>query len=569
METDTGCGDLGDADGEATGNGAEQVSSGGDRAPRIGVGESLVDLVRRAEDAIAEQKRLRRLLHAYQMLVGDAGLPEVLERVTRAAMDLTGAHYAALGVLGDGGTIVQFVHLGDPSGTSETVGHPPRGRGLLGALIDNPSPIRLADLTEDPRSCGVPHGHPPMRGFLGVPIRIGARVFGNLYLTDDHAGVFSAADERLLVSLAGTAATVIDNARRHAKVIAHERWLVAATSLARVILDGSDTDMPRLIAEHAREAADAGSATVLLRELHTTTLTAAVGSAVSGETAFDLDRAQFLEAFAEDRPVLLTPPEPAGNGVASAMVLPLQGVSGSRGVLVAARDAARPRFTRDELEAAAEYARHAAVALELAELHAETGDAALAAERDRIANELHDRVIHGLFRAGLALHGTAALVGTGEIDTRIRATIDDLDRIIQQIRATIYGLQQLRPLTPPDLHRAVLDTIAEMTSGSGESPELEFSGNPAAGGVTVEVIDDITTVLHEVLAHSIAPSALRISVRAAVYELALEIRTPQPIDLPPDVARRLTLSAQRHGGALVLAADEPEGALLRWSAPNS
>ena len=157
------------------------------------------------------------------------------------------------------------------------------------------------------------------------------------------------------------------------------------------------------------------------------------------------------------------------------------------------------------------------------------------------------------------------------IFAEVHDEVAGLDRVIQQIRATIYGLQQLRPLNSPDLHRAVVDVVSEMINPADEAVELEFAGDPAAGGVTVEIVDDVTAVVREVLAHlhPIAGSALRISVRAATRELTLEIRTPGAIDLPPDVASRLRVSAQRHGGTLVLTSGESEGAFLRWSVPNS
>ena len=146
----------------------------------------------------ADQERLHALLRANRSVIGDLALGTVLRRIVEAACELVDAPYGALGVISpDGAGLEQFIHVGMDAGVVAAVGHLPEGKGLLGALIEDPRPIRLRDLRDDLRSVGFPEGHPPMRGFLGVPVRVRDEVFGNLYLASLSAGEFSAEDEEL------------------------------------------------------------------------------------------------------------------------------------------------------------------------------------------------------------------------------------------------------------------------------------------------------------------------------------------------------------------------------------
>src|SRR6204780_3744256 len=205
--------------------------------PRLELDELLVQLVDRAGDVLAAQGRLRGLLRANALVAGELNLPVVLRQIVGAARDLLGARYAALGVLGHDGELEQFVHAGMEDAEVAAVGDLPTGRGILGLLISEPLPIRLADLTAHPASAGFPPGHPPMSGFLGIPVRIGERVFGHLYLTERcDGGEFTAEDEELAIALAATAGAAIANARRFTESEQRRRWLDAAGELTPLLL---------------------------------------------------------------------------------------------------------------------------------------------------------------------------------------------------------------------------------------------------------------------------------------------------------------------------------------------
>ena len=183
----------------------------------------------------------RALLDAVVAIGSDLDLHHVLDRIVRSACTLTGAAYGALGVLGSGPFLSDFVHHGLGEEQRRLIGDLPRGLGILGVLVADPAPLRLTDLGEHPASVGFPEHHPPMTTFLGVPVRIGGTVFGNLYLTEKAGGrPFTSHDEELVQALANAAGYVIDNARSFARSERRRRWLSATARLAEVLQPGLD-----------------------------------------------------------------------------------------------------------------------------------------------------------------------------------------------------------------------------------------------------------------------------------------------------------------------------------------
>ena len=195
---------------------------------------------------MAGPRSLRQLLDAVLTVGSDLDLPSMLQRIVQSAVELVDATYGALGVLDDTHTrLAQFITVGIDDAGRRAIGNPPEGHGILGLLIVDAKPLRLPDLTEHPDSYGFPPNHPPMRSFLGVPIRLRDQVFGNLYLTDKHsAEVFSDVDEELVVGLAAAAGVAIDNARLHTRL--HELGLVEDRE--RIARDLHDTVIQRLFA---------------------------------------------------------------------------------------------------------------------------------------------------------------------------------------------------------------------------------------------------------------------------------------------------------------------------------
>jgi signal transduction histidine kinase len=195
---------------------------------------------------IDDPDRLSGLVEAVLAIGSDLSLPATLRRIVEAALPLVGARYGALGVLDESGQgLAEFINVGLEPDQVAAIGHYPDGRGILGVLIVEPKPLRLADLHTHPDSYGFPPGHPPMTSFLGVPIRVRGEVFGNLYLTDTlGATEFSDEDEALAVALAGAAAIAIENVRLHARV----RDIALVEDRARIAADLHDTVIQRLFA---------------------------------------------------------------------------------------------------------------------------------------------------------------------------------------------------------------------------------------------------------------------------------------------------------------------------------
>jgi GAF domain len=211
-------------------------------------------------------ERYERLLEAGLVLAADLSLPATLQRIVELAADVTGARYGALGVLGRDGRITDFITTGVTEAERAAAGPIPHGRGILGVLISDARPLRLHDIAEDPRSVGLPPGHPPMRTFLGVPVMARGRVYGNLYLTEKHGGQdFDDDDERALVLLAGQAGAAIEAAQLFEEANDRAQRLEAVRAITTAILAGTDTgELLGLIVGQARALVGADLATLAL-----------------------------------------------------------------------------------------------------------------------------------------------------------------------------------------------------------------------------------------------------------------------------------------------------------------
>ncbi|WP_214369165.1 GAF domain-containing protein [Pseudonocardia sp. H11422] len=557
--------------------------------PRLELDQLLGQLVERAREVMATQSRLRGLLHANQMIIGDLALPVLLRRIVEAARELVGTRYAALGVIAPDRHLAEFVHVGMPEGAVERIGHLPQGKGLLGALIDDPSPIRLHRITDDPRSAGFPPGHPPMHGFLGVPIRVRDEIFGNLYLTEKSGGgEFTAEDEELTKALAATAGVAIENARLYEAARSRQEWLRASAAITRRLLSADTADAGRplhLIAESSREIAHADLVTVLLptddgRDLRVEVAVGAGAEDLPG-LRVPLDGSLSGRVFTTGEPLRVSGPgeqpgvvsvAPGGLDVGPVLVLPLLGSQQINGVLTAARLRGRPAFSGEDLDMAAGFANQASVAVELAEARAEQQRAAMLDERERIAADLHDQVIQRVFAAGLSLHGVATGLGPGKATDRILGTVRDLDDTISQIRTTIFQLHRTPQAQPQGLRAHLLDVATDVAPALGYSPAVRFAGL-LDDTVSDDVAEDLLAVLREALSNIARHAQARsvdVDVTARPDRLTLEVRD-DGIGMAPTARRsglaNLRRRAERHGGSLTLTPHEPSGTLLSWSVP--
>lgn len=233
--------------------------------PRMRLDELLDELQARIDAARGTRDRVHSLLEAVVSVGRELELSQVLRRIVEAAALLVDAEYGALGVIGpDGRTLSQFLTVGVTARESGRIGPLPAGHGLLGEVIRHPEPLRLADLGAHASSHGFPQHHPPMRTFLGVPIRVRDEVFGNLYLTDKRSGLeFDTEDESVISTLSVAAGVAIDNARLYEGSQRQQRWLRANAEITGNLLSGSPrAEVLQLIARRAQDITGSAAAEI-------------------------------------------------------------------------------------------------------------------------------------------------------------------------------------------------------------------------------------------------------------------------------------------------------------------
>ena len=548
--------------------------------PRLELDQLLGQLVERADDVLAAQGRLRGLLRANAAVAAELSLPVVLRRIVDVARELLGARYAALGVIGRDGQLEQFVHAGMDGEVVARIGELPRGRGILGLLTREPVPIRLADLAAHPASAGFPAAHPPMGAFLGVPIRAGEEIFGNLYLTErSRGGEFTAEDEELAIALAAAAGGAIANARRFNESEQRRRWLAASGELTPLLLSGEARQPYDLITARAAAAAEADFAVLALPrggdEVVVVSVSGLMDAGLRGEAAplagslagrVILARQPFLVAGGQGDAVA----DPMGAGAGPLMVVPLAAGEQVLGALILGRLVGGPGFTEASLQMAASFAGNAAVTLELARARADQITLARMEDHDRIAADLHDHVIQELFALGMGLQGLAGRTSRPEHAERINGYIDTIDKVIGRIRASIFQLQA-RPQDPPALQAELLELIEEHAAQLGFTPRVRLSGSPDAG-MDAALASDILAVAREALsncARHAHATAAEISLAAddslitlVVTDNGRGIGTPARSSGLASMRRR----AERNGGTLQLATPSGGGTELTWTA---
>lgn len=553
--------------------------------PRLELEQLLTQLIDRAQDVIGAQDRLRGLLRANREIVRDLDLPSVLRRIVEAARDLAHARYAALGVLSPDGGLEQFVHVGIDDETVRHIGHLPEGKGLLGALIDDPRPIRLARITDDGRSVGFPDHHPPMHSFLGVPIHIRDEVYGNLYLTEREGGDFTAEDEELVAALAATAATAIENARLYAEAGRRQQWMTAAAEITRQLLSATGEQPLRVITRRLHEMADADVTALVLPTPGTDRLLieVAVGMGAAELSAMSYPIAGTLSGrvIETGRPTRISDASADPSFVVHlsdvleigpVMAIPLVGSAGARGALLVGRLHGRRPFEDADLDMAASFANHAAIALELADARADQQRMVLLEDRDRIARDLHDHVIQRLFAAGLIVQSAASAPGQHEAE-RLNRVVTDIDDTIRQIRTTIFELRGSLAPRASTVRRRVVDVTDELAAPLGFAPALRFNG-PIDTVVPESVADDVTAVARELLtncARHAHATRVDIDVTAIATRLSIDV-VDNGVGMGTTTRRsglaNLRERAERLGGTLsTLETPDHEGTHLRWTIP--
>jgi signal transduction histidine kinase len=445
-----------------------------------------------------DEHRLARLIDAGRGLLSELDLETVLDRLLQTATDLTGARYVALGVLDEARReLSRFLTRGIDEETHRAIGDLPRGRGILGVLIDDPRPLRLDDVGDHPRSYGFPPGHPPMRAFLGVPILIRGQAWGNIYLTEKAGGEpFSSEDEEAVIVLADWAAIAIENAGLYRDVALRReeleravRGLRATAAIARAI--GGETELERileLVVKRGRALIEAHDVLIMLRDGDDLVIAAGAGNVEIGEAArLPLAGSTAGEVLAEGRSrrirdaarELLIPPRKLGLGDAStALLVPLVYRGQRLGVLAAFdRLDGDGAFTRDDEQLLEAFAAQAATAVATARsVEADRRRRSLAAteaERHRWARELHDETLQALGALRVLLSSAARLDDATAMRSAMQEATQQLTVDIESLRSLIAELR------PP-----ALDQL-------GLTPALTSLAQRTAAGNDLEVRSDV------------------------------------------------------------------------------
>ena len=527
------------------------------------------------------------LLEAGLTLASELSLPIVLQRIVNLAARLTDARYGALGVLGEDGTLVQFVTTGLSPAQRRAIGKLPTGRGVLGVLIHDPKPVRISNIADHSKSVGFPANHPPMRSFLGAPVQAMGRVFGNIYLAEKKgAAEFGREDEDSLVVLATQAGTAIANATLYDELRSRERWLEALRDITAQVLNGADEQgLLDGIAEHARQIASADAATVVTigDQPGRLVVAAAVGarsSQILGQTLPSSGSISGNVMSTGHSLVLADVSSEAGafQPVAQlgrhgpAVFSPLRVAGGATGTLMVTRLKGGSPFDPRQVRLIESFADQASVAIEYGRAQAELRRLGLLEERERIAKELHDGIIQSLFAVGMGLQATALMAGSPALTTRIEGAVEELDKSIRDLRNYIFGL---RPgiLADRQLDQALRSLGDEAQSRTSTQVDVEIDADLAASlaGRSAEIVQLTREALSNITRHSQARhAAVRLSRRGSRAVLTIKddgmgfdrTRATKGFGLGNMRARAVAI-----GGKLQLESGEGRGTTLRVSFP--
>jgi signal transduction histidine kinase len=554
--------------------------------PQLRLDDLLAELQVRLEAVVKTRDRVHALLEAVVAVGSNLELETVLRQIVEAAITLVNARYGALGVIGEGGRLAEFIPVGLDEDQIARIHHWPEGRGLLGELITDPRPLRLADMSVHPRSFGFPEGHPPMKTFLGAPVRIRDEVFGNLYLTEKLDGAeFDEEDEAVLIALGAAAGVAIGNARLYDEARRQQQWLRASAEVTQRLLSEAGTDeVLALVTDRALQISGAdlvvlarpvGDGTQLVIEHaagegaeHATGLVLPVAGSVSG-LVLGSGKPLSLDDFGGDERVAPVARENLRLG--PAVVVPLGAAGNVRGILTAGRRPGSMPLAPPAVELLVSFAAQAGVGLELAGHRQDAERFAVYEDRDRIARDLHDLVIQRLYATGMSLEGLAARMGESEHGRRVSSAVDALDETIRELRSAIFSLHARPGEQQPSLRARILEVTDEAAVALGFAPALRMSGR-LDDEVPAEAAEHLLGALREALSNAARHAgASRVDVTVeAGRDLILVVKDNGTGMQEPKRRSGLANLAQRAallGGTMRTGPADGGGTELHWRVP--
>jgi signal transduction histidine kinase len=501
----------------------------------------------------SEEPWIRHLLNVGRSLMTELDLDAVLDRVLQTAREITGARYAALGILNEERSeLEQFLTSGVDGETHRTIGALPRGRGVLGVLIEHPRPLRLPDVGRHPSSYGFPSGHPVMHSFLGVPIVIRAQAWGNLYLTEKRGGEFGERDEEAATILADWAAVAIDNARvyetserRREELEKAFRSLEATRDVAVAIGDEVTLEhVLELIVKRGRALVEARSLMIMLRDGQELVVRASAGhiremqgvrlpiaESISGQVLEHRRPERITDVAARLQSV---PSEFGVFDAHTALLVPMVYRGKALGVLAAFdRGEDGDVFGEDDEQMLRTFAASAATAVAMAQsVQADRLRSSLAAadaERRHWARELHDETLQGLGGLRVLLSSALRRNDPERAQEAMREAVEHLEQEIGNLRAIIT---ELRPAALDELGlRTAIEALLDrhrQQSGFEIDDELALPGpstssNRLNGDLETAVYRLVQEALTNVAKHARA-DRVRVAVAESGDELSIEVR---------------------------------------------
>ena len=555
--------------------------------------ELLTEVLDRVTDARDEQVRWRLLLDAIVTMGAGLSIDDLLNRIVEVAKALAGARYAALGVLASAGErrLRLFITQGLTAEEQILIGDLPSGHGLLGLLIDHPEPLRLREITDHKSSYGFPPNHPPMGSFLGVPVRIGEKVFGNLYLTEKTDGdEFTAQDENIVVALAAAAGVAIENALLAEEAARRSRWLDARAEITAALMGDIDRSVAlQLVVDRAREISGADVAWIVTGP----TAERLRVEVVSG-TDIDVEVLKHTplresvagQAISVGTPMVVEDIATATGGGSAAAVIDLSDLGpgvlvplgrtdpseemNAVGVLALAWRRENADQAQDvDLTVANAFAEQVALAIRLSQNREERQRLAVYDDRDRIGRDLHDIVIQRLFVIGLRLQGGLNLADNPKLRGRLDQAVDDIDDTIRDLRRAVFELGT--PDHSGDIQSQVTDLVNRAAESLKFRPSLVFDG-PVRLRSTPEVTQDVVAVLGEALSNTVRHAhATEVEVSlSAGSALVLRVRDDGrgvPADAVESGLTNMRHRAEAHGGRCTVEPATPKGTVVEWSVP--
>jgi two-component system, NarL family, sensor histidine kinase DevS len=544
--------------------------------------ELLVEVQDRVEQIVVGRDRLDGLVEAMLVVTSGLDLNATLRSIVHSATNLVDARYGALEVHDRDKRVLRFVHEGIDEQTVRRIGHFPQGLGVIGLLIEEPKPLRLDDISQHPASAGFPPHHPPMRTFLGVPVRVRDVSFGTLYLADKtNEQPFSDDDEVLVQALAAAAGIAIANARLYEQAKARHAWIEATRDIATELLSGTEpATVFRLVAEEALQLTSADAALVAIpvdeslpaADVVELLVVETIGSAVASVAGRTIPVAgtSLGEVFVESTPRRVERLDLDGaDNLGPALLLPLRATGTVAGVVVVVRQDSLDAYTDEQLEVMAAFADQAALAWQLATSQHRVRELDVLADRDRIARDLHDHVIQRLFAVGLSLQGIMPRARDSKVQQRISETVDELQGVIQKIRTTIFDLHGASQGNTRLRQR--IDDVINQFAGSGLRTTVQFVGPLSV--VDGPLADHAEAVIREAVSNAVRHAqATTLSVRVRVEDdLSIEVSDDGrglPAEFTGSGLTNLWRRAEEAGGEFTIeSASAAGGTRLKWSAP--